>query len=129
LIGKIVCVPLVGLAEIQLRKICFRSFQSALFPAVVRKLAAGAVVHNHIKSTPAYQIVKLPGLKILQGMAKLMKQIKTLLVIRPGSKHFPVNEQGVDDGIERPVCRLIALRHVKRQLDAQPVFITVSLKK
>jgi hypothetical protein len=50
-------------------------------------------------------------------MAKLMKQIEHLLVLRLRLEHLFVDEQRIDSWIKRTVGRFISLRHVEGKVD------------
>ena len=63
------------------------------------------------------QLVKTLRVQILQGMAKLMKQIEHLLVLRLRLEHLFVDEQRIDSWIKRTVGRFISLRHVEGKVD------------
>ena len=56
-------------------------------------------------------------MQILQGMAKLMKQIEHLLVLRLRLEPLFVDEQRIDSWIKRTVGRFISLRHVEGKVD------------
>lgn len=70
-----------------------------------------------IEAAPGNQSVKALRVQILQGMAKLMKQIEHLLILRLRLEHLFVDEQRIDSWIKRTVGRFISLRHVEGKVD------------
>ena len=72
---------------------------------------------DDIEAAPGNQSVKALRVQILQGMAKLMKQIEHLLILWLRLEHLFVDEQRIDSWIKRTVGRFISLRHVEGKVD------------
>lgn len=94
-----------------------RAFLFAFFPFTVGEFITSAVILDDIEAAPGNQSVKALRVQILQGMAKLMKQIEHLLILRLRLEHLFVDEQRIDSWIKRTVGRFISLRHVEGKVD------------
>ena len=104
MVGKFVCIPFIGLTQVQIGKFRCAVCEAAFQTAAIDPFVAGPVVLENVGKAPADAGRETFRAEILGGVAQFMEEIKSLFIVRAGRQPLDVEKTTFFSGSNRPLA-------------------------